>query len=170
MSIWFYGCITLDGYLADKHHNLDWLNQTGTTEETGYESFYQAMDITIMGRRTFQEIAKYDNPAAFYPTTENYVFTHARSLAHTGFVPVSCDVVKFVRQFPKSKNIWIIGGNTLLAPLLEEDLVDHMILQIAPVLLGDGIPLFTQKEGLKRFRLEEVKKYGQFAELNYSRK
>ena len=35
----------------------------------------------------------------------------------------------------------------------------------APVLLGDGIPLFTQQEALRRFRLEGVRQYGQFAEL-----
>ena len=34
MSVFFYGCITLDGYLADKNHNLDWLYQTGDAEET----------------------------------------------------------------------------------------------------------------------------------------
>ena len=66
------------------------------------------------------------------------------------------------------KNIWIIGGNTILAPLLERDMVDHLIVQIAPVLLGEGIPLFTQKEGLRRFRLDEVKQYGQFAELIFT--
>lgn len=32
MSVYFYGCITMDGYLADKNHNLDWLYQTGTGE------------------------------------------------------------------------------------------------------------------------------------------
>ena len=46
-------------------------------------------------------------------------------------------------------------------------MVDKMIIQIAPVLLGAGIPLFTQKEVLKRFYLEEVNQYGQFAELVY---
>jgi len=56
MSVFFYGCITIDGYLADKNHNLDWLYQTGEIEETGYESFYKSMDITIMGKRTFNEI------------------------------------------------------------------------------------------------------------------
>ena len=63
------------------------------------------------------------------------------------------------------RNIWVVGGNTILAPLLDRDLVDCMTLQVAPVLLGAGIPLFTQGEALRRFRLEEVKKYGQFAEL-----
>ena len=63
------------------------------------------------------------------------------------------------------KNIWVVGGNTILAPLLERDLVDQLIIQIAPVLLGDGIPLFTQKEALRHFRLESVRKWGPFAEL-----
>ena len=57
----------------------------------------------------------------------------------------------------------------MLAPLLDEDMVDNMIIQIAPVLLGSGIPLFTQKEILKRFSLEGVNQYGQFAELVYSK-
>ncbi len=48
-------------------------------------------------------------------------------------------------------------------------LVDRFIVQVAPVLLGAGIPLFTQKEALRRFRLEEVRKYDQFAELVYGR-
>ncbi|MCI8599744.1 MAG: hypothetical protein HFJ10_15095 [Lachnospiraceae bacterium] len=42
-------------------------------------------------------------------------------------------------------------------------------MQIAPVLLGKGIPLFSQKEVLKRFRLKRVKKYEQFAELVFER-
>ncbi len=169
MSIFFYGCITMDGYLADHNHNLEWLYQTGDIEETSYDDFYKTMDITIMGKRTFQAIENMENIDSNYPTTLNYVFTHAESLSVKGFIPVNCDVVDFVKQIEKDKNIWIIGGNTILAPLLDNDMVDHMIIQIAPVLLGKGIPLFTQKEMLKRFTLKEVKKYGQFAELVYSK-
>ncbi len=170
MSVFFYGCMTMDGYLADKNHNLDWLYQTGSIEETGYESFYKNMNITIMGRKTFNEIenmGEMDNP---YPTTQNYVFTHAKSLSVKGFIPINGDVVEFVKQIEGDKNIWVVGGNTILAPLLDNDRVDNMIIQIAPVLLGKGIPLFSQKEVLKRFYLKEVKKYGQFAELIYSKR
>lgn len=165
MGVFFYGCITLDGCLADKNHGLAWLHETGSAEDTGYEDFYRSMDVTIMGRRTFEEIAKLEDPAAVYPTTENYVFTHADRLPKKGFVPVQGNVADFVAGLGPDKNIWIVGGNTILAPLLERDMVDHLIVQIAPVLLGEGIPLFTQKEGLRRFRLDEVKRYGQFAEL-----
>lgn len=167
MSVYFYGCITLDGYLADKSHNLDWLYQTGSVEETGYESFYKNVDITIMGKKTFSEIEHLENIGNLYATTKNYVFTHAESLSVNEFIPVTGDVVEFVKHMKKDKNIWIVGGNTILAPLLDNDMVDNMIIQIAPVLLGEGIPLFTQKEALKRFYLKEVKQYGQFAELVY---
>lgn len=169
MSVYFYGCITMDGYLADKNHNLDWLYQTGSVEETDYESFYKSMDITIMGKRTFNEIENIENIGNLYGTTKNYVFTHAESLSVREFIPVNGGVVEFVKQIERDKNIWIIGGNTVLAPLLDNDMVDHIIIQIAPVLLGKGIPLFSQKEALKRFYLNEVKKYGQFAELIYSK-
>ena len=169
MRVFFYGCITMDGYLADKNHSLDWLYQTGSIEETGYESFYKDMDITIMGKRTFREIENLENIESLYPTTQNYVFTHAERLSVKEFIPINGDVVEFVKQIEGDKNIWIVGGNTILAPLLDHDMVDHMIIQIAPVLLGTGIPLFLQKEALKRFCLKEVKKYGQFAELVYDK-
>ena len=169
MSVFFYGCITLDGDLADKTHGLNWLHETGSPEETDCDRFYSAMDVTIMGKRTFEEIARLEDADGVYPTTENYVFTHSASLPQKGFVPVSGDVVEFVTKLGPDKNIWIIGGNTILAPLLERDMVDHLIVQVAPVLLGEGIPLFTQKEGQMRFRLDEVKRYGQFAELIFSR-
>lgn len=34
MAVFFYGCITLDGYLATKEHGLGWLYETGSLEET----------------------------------------------------------------------------------------------------------------------------------------
>lgn len=146
MSVFFYGCVTLDGYLANKNHGLDWLHQTGNAGDTGYDAFYQKMDVTIMGKRTYDEIAKLEDAANVYPTTENYVFTHSASLSQRGFVPVSGDVVEFVKG-PGEKRIWIVGGNTVLAPLLDADLVDCLIVQVAPVLLGEGVPLFARSAG-----------------------
>ena len=167
MAVFFYGCVTLDGYLADKAHNLDWLHQTGEPEETGYSDFYRAMDVTLMGRRTFREVERLNCAGSAYPTTENYVFTHG-VLSQEGFTAVSGDVAEFVKGLGRDKNIWVVGGNTILAPLLHQDMVDHMIIQVAPVLVGGGIPLFAQDEVRKRFYLEDVRRYGQFAELRYS--
>lgn len=168
MAIYFYGCVSLDGYLADTNHGLDWLHESGSPEETDYASFYEQMDVAIMGRRTFDELARAGKPSDFYPSTENYVFTHDETFSAEGFKAVSGSLVDFVRDFPE-KNVWIVGGNALLAELLDADLVDVLIVQLAPVLLGAGIPLFTQKEAVKRFELKEVKQYGAFAQLTYEK-
>lgn len=170
MSIYFYGCMTLDGYLADKNHNLDWLHESGSVEETEYESFYNNIDITIMGKKTFDEVSKSKDPGQFFPSTVNYVFTHNKKLEVKGFHFIDEQIVSFVKNLDKDKNIWVVGGNTILSPLLDHDMIDVLIVQIAPVLLGDGIPLFTQNEATKRFYLKDVKKYGQFAEMVYTRK
>lgn len=166
MSVSFYGCVSLDGYLADKNHSLEWLYQVGSIEETSYDQFYASLDITIMGKRTFDEIAKMEQPQQVYGQTENYVLTHAKTLDIEGFIPIETDIVDFVRRLPQEKKVWIIGGNQLVNPLLENDLIDQVILQIAPVVLGEGIPLFTGTT-LKNFKLIETKQYGPFAELVY---
>ena len=168
MAVYFYGCVSLDGYLATKEHDLSWLYDTGTTADTGYEAFYEQMDMTMMGRRTFDEIAKQTKPCEVYPTTDNVLFTH-QSLDCEGFRAVCADPVTFVKAQDGQKNIWVVGGNTILAPLLDAGLVDVLIIQVAPVLLDEGIPLFAQKEVLHRFHLERVQQYGPFAELEYYR-
>ena len=91
------------------------------------------------------------------------LFTHGE-LDCPGFTAVAEDPVTFVEKLGSDRNIWVVGGNTILKPLLEHGMVDHLIVQVAPVLLGEGIPLFTQAEELHRFKLEAVNRYGQFAE------
>ena len=168
MAFYFYGCVSLDGYLATKERDVSWLYDTGTMADTGGEGLWEGRDGGMGGRGTFDEIAKQTKPCEVYPTTDNVVFTH-QSLDCEGFRAVCADPVTFVKAQDGQKNIWVVGGNTILAPLLDAGLVDVLIIQVAPVLLGEGIPLFAQKEALHRFRLERVQQYGPFAELEYHR-
>ncbi|MDU6293446.1 MAG: dihydrofolate reductase, partial [Streptococcus mitis] len=50
------------------------------------------------------------------------------------------------------------------------DLFDHLIIQIAPLILGKGVPLFTQEEGQRFYQLDSLRQFGPFAELVFSRK
>ena len=34
MAVYFYGCVTMDGYLADSQHRIDWLHQLGSVEDS----------------------------------------------------------------------------------------------------------------------------------------
>lgn len=144
MAFYFYGCMSMDGYLATKMHDLTWLYESGDAADTDCETFYRQMDMALMGRRTFDKIAKQTKPCEAYPTTDNVVFTH-QSLDCEGLRAVCADPVTFVKAQDGQKNIWVVGGNTILAPLLDAGLVDVLIIQVAPVLLGEGIPLLPKR-------------------------
>jgi len=94
-----------------------------------------------------------------------------------GHLTGSNDVVEFVRDdiasFAQSlkaqsgQSIWIVGGGEVLQPLLQARLVDELIIQIAPFIIGQGIPLFIPGDEDIRLTLLDVRRYQQFAELHY---
>lgn len=55
----------------------------------------------------------------------------------------------------------------MLYPLLQERMVDEFIIQVAPTIIGRGIPLFIPGETENQLKLLDVKQYKQFAELHY---
>ena len=56
------------------------------------------------------------------------------------------DAAEFVRKLKrkKGKGIVVFGGGELAKSLFEADLIDEVVLNIHPVLLGSGIPLFHE--------------------------
>lgn len=165
----FYGAVSADGYLARENHSLDWLIGTEGEEDTDYASFYESVDTIIMGRKTYDEIMKLFPEEFLYKGKECYVFS--RTL--TG----RTENVRFIHEEPagfiqalkrqEGKRIWIVGGSDLLHQVLEEKLVDEFIIQVAPVLLGRGIPLFKPGDRETGLKLTDVRRYKQFAELHY---
>ena len=59
---------------------------------------------------------------------------------------ISGDVVEFVKKLKRKqgKGIVVFGGGELAKSLFEADLIDEVALNIHPVLLGSGIPLFHE--------------------------
>ena len=93
----------MDGYLADSQHRIDWLHQLASIEDTGYDDFYRQMDITIMGKRTFEEIQDLQDVESFYQATENYVFTHDRHLPVSNYQPVAGEWWTLFARLTKAK-------------------------------------------------------------------
>ncbi len=58
----------------------------------------------------------------------------------------------------------------MIKPLVEHQMIDEWYIQIAPVLLGDGIPLFQKGTYEARFELLDTTRFGEFIELHYVRK
>lgn len=164
----FYGAISLDGYLADQEDDLTWLFETDTGVQTTYEAFFETIDATFMGRKTYQEAKKLLSGAFLYPEKENYVCSTTLIEPLPDATIIKEDPVTFLRAH-QDQNIWVVGGGQLLQPILEADLIDEWYIQIAPVLLGAGKRLFQEGTYLSRLQLEDTTQMGQLMELHYIR-
>jgi dihydrofolate reductase len=133
---------SLDNFIARTDHAVDWLLWCDEAMEFMKE-FWPTIDTVVMGRKTYDVAAKSGTPS--YPGVMTYVFS--RTLAPSsldGVEIVAAEVTDFVRELKtqSGKGICVMGGGELAKPLLEADLIDEIGLNIHPVLLGAGIPLF----------------------------
>jgi dihydrofolate reductase len=144
-----YIATSLDGFIADQNHGLDWLENFPHPEgeDYGYGEMISRIDTTLMGRETFRFLENFQGPFP-YPDTKNYVFT--QSLKSTDFPVeiVSENAVAFVTRLKNEpgKDIWLVGGGKLNATLANAGLIDEIILTQIPVFLGLGIPVFSGLE------------------------
>lgn len=62
MNIVVYIATSLDGYIADKQGNIDWLTSIENPEnlDFGFSDFLSEIDVIIMGRTTFETIMGFD--------------------------------------------------------------------------------------------------------------
>lgn len=168
----FYGAVSVDGYIARNNHSLDWLLGIEGEDEIGYEDFYATIDTILMGRKTYDQISK-DVPNEFpYKGKQCYVFSRTLSGSNELVDFINEDVVEFTKSLKKhpEKRIWVVGGGEVLYPLLQKKLVDEFIIQIAPSIIGRGIPLFIPGEQENQLQLLNVKRNKQLAELHYKLK
>lgn len=56
-------------------------------------------------------------------------------------------------------DIWLFGGGELIALLLDAGLVDEMRIFYVPVILGKGIPLFSERLSRSDWKLTDSKAY-----------
>jgi dihydrofolate reductase len=136
-----YIAASADGFIADRHGGLGWLEQFGTANELGFEDFVLTVDALLMGRRTFDQIMSFGG-AWPYGSRPTLVLSHRPLPPHA---PASAraanehEVTQGLADPPG--RIWIVGGGQTLAMCLRRGLVDQLQVFQMPILLGEGIGL-----------------------------
>ena len=136
---------SLDGYIAGLDHAVDWLQWTKEIAEIS-ATYWKTIDTVVMGRRTY-EVAGGKQGSGTYGGVKCYVFSRTlKKVRGKGVELVSEDAAEFVRRLKQQegKGICVMGGGLLAKSLFEADLIDEVGLNVHPVLLGSGIPLFYE--------------------------
>jgi len=173
-KIIFYGATSLDGYLATPEDNIDWLTQLPDIPTDAGVQVLSQMTSAIMGRITYDFVAKMAPDAPFNPANpsmHNYVLTRENRQDTPLTTFTDTDVVTLARQLKRAEgNVWIVGGAGILTPLLAADLVDELYLQLAPIVLGRGKRLWGELATSHQFTLMQAHTLGPLAELVYHRR
>ncbi|HLY96979.1 MAG TPA: dihydrofolate reductase family protein [Sideroxyarcus sp.] len=144
---------SLDGFIARKDGELDWLpGSDGSTggEDLGYEQFIATVDTLVMGRNTYELVLSFG--AWPYPDKRVVVLSarysgELRPLAE-GVEGTSLSPPELVDRLARrgARHLYVDGGKTIQS-FLKAGLIDEMTITRVPVLIGDGIPLFGSLEG-----------------------
>ncbi|MCM2587948.1 dihydrofolate reductase family protein [Rossellomorea marisflavi] len=164
----FIAC-SLDGYIATKDESLEWLFQVEGEGDNGFSAFYDTVDTVVMGKKTYDWVMNQEMEAFPYEGKECVVFSRS-SWEDTEHVRYrSGDVLSFIEEQKsrKGKDIWVVGGGELLDAFIQEGLVDEFIITVAPVILGNGIPLFREGDRSLNLTLKGTQSFNQFVELHY---
>jgi dihydrofolate reductase len=155
---------SIDGYIADKDGGIDWLHAIPNPDkiDMGYSAFIAQVDALVMGRKTFETVCNfgidwpYQKPVFVLSNTLSTISEKFQGRA-TLVKGTIHEVLEQLYQKGFSK-LYIDGGKTIQS-FLQEDLIDEMVITIIPVLLGGGIPLFSELPKSLAFECVESKVY-----------
>ena len=153
-KVTFGGANSLDNFIARKDDAVDWLMWNKEVAAI-MKAYWKNIDTVVMGRKTYEVAMKSGGGPGAYPGVTTYVCS--RTLKKRKGVKIAPDGVELVRTLKneKGKDICLMGGGVLAKSLFDADLIDEIGINVHPVLLGSGIPLFYEMP--KQIDLELVK-------------
>jgi len=146
-----YIATSADGFIARSDGSVDWLDRPSPKGNYGMGAFYKSIDTILWGRKTYDVALDFQKKgvagSAFDTKVKNYVFT--RSLLGTpapaGVEFVSEPIKAFATRLrkKKGKNIWMMGGASIIGSFLDEGEIDEFMIHVIPTFIGEGIPLIS---------------------------
>ena len=139
---------SIDGYIATPDGDLEWLTEYSNTERLGfsYREFFSEIDAVIMGANTLRGLKSMETIVP-YKGKKTYIITHNpdKKIESDSIFFISENVVNevFALKEKNGNDIALIGGSEVIKLFLQEDFIDEMIILTVPILLGEGISLFT---------------------------
>src|SRR5204863_5427363 len=137
-----------DGYIARPDGDLEWLTSRPAPKGFyGMNAFMKSVDTKVLGRKTYEVSLRMG--AKFDSKSRTIVFSrHATPAdAPLGVEFVNGAIGPFVSRLREQpgKDIWLMGGGDLIASFLDEQAIDEFVISVAPVFIGDGIPLIARR-------------------------
>ena len=154
MKVILYMAISLNGMIAKSDDDTSWISKE---EWNSYSSAVRIAGNLIVGHRTYNILTKQPEFSEFKDVklvvvaqkdfltlAQNHLIAHSPK-----------EALKLLSDF---EQVIVAGGGALNASFIEENLVDEIFTDIEPIILGQGIPLFRDKNFERNLKLVGQKK------------
>lgn len=156
-----YIAASLDGYIAKTDGTIDFLGGgiELVEEDTSYQELMEKIDTVIMGRTTYDQVVN-DLAPDNYPYEEqmSYIITTHLEKNTEKRIYTNQSPVELVEKLKSETGgaIWVIGGSSVITPLVEANVIDTYIITTIPTILGKGIPLFREFNGPVNVKVDDM--------------
>jgi dihydrofolate reductase len=168
--------MSLDGFIAGPDDAMDWVFEMESAPSAMADEVMKTTGAILAGRRWYDvATSRYGGRQGIYGgawTGPVFVLTHRppdapEDPAITFLSDGIHEAVATARAAAKGKTLGIFGASTA-RQCLHAQLLDEIVVHLAPVLLGDGVRLYDEpggrRVGLVRTALEES---GQVTDLRF---
>lgn len=171
-QILVYIASSLDGFIARRDDDISWLDQySGDSIDYGYPEFMKNVGTAIMGARTYEQSLLH--PERLLASVKNYIITRRTLPVASGINTVFwkdslSDLVATIKN-ESNKDAFLVGGGQIISRFIDEGLVNEIRQFIIPVILHDGIPLYSHlTREISLDLIDTVKYQTGIVELRYS--
>ena len=151
--------MSADGFIAAPGDDMSWIFDVAGPSDT-VDEIVGSTGAIVMGRRTY-EVEDRDRPGVYGGAWDGplVVVTHEAPATvpdwFSGtFVDGVAEAVAKAKEAAGDRNVGILGAG-IARQCLEAGLLDEIVVQVAPFLLGDGVRMFSLQGGTK-IALEKV--------------
>lgn len=154
--------VTLDGFIAESDHSLEFLNEFSSAQQMddyGFAQFLEETDVLVMGRKTYDVVQTFQEwPYGKLPVVvvTNRPLDPNQETVTSASGPIDSIVKKLAAN--GQPRIYLDGG-ALITQGLQADIVTNLILNIVPVSLGSGIPLFASELPRSRWQCISARQF-----------
>lgn len=162
-SVRFGVAVSLDGYIAGPDGALDWLIWSDDAAALA-KAHWQGFDTVLLGRKTYEVAARSGQADGDPGGIRSFLFSRTLKQSPSPHARlVGDDAVGFVRSLKAEagQDILLMGGGELAAALIAGGVVDEIELNLHPVVLGGGAPLFPAGQDRLGLTLRQVRPLAQ---------
>lgn len=150
-KVMIHATVSLDGFMADESGGMDWMSgfPVVPADEALVAGLIEELGAVVGGANRSQTIEEGETPYGGIAGVPVFLMTRSPrepiekdGVTYSFVVDDVAEAVAAARQAAGEKWVSVLGG-TIARQCLEQGLVDEIVLHVAPVVLGKGIPLLA---------------------------